>query len=115
MKVTKLIEMLKDLPEDFEVCLGKAMAITAENDFYEILLCAPLVGIFTANEDKEVRMLVDYTESTRNFGTAQLFDKEVGEWREGIATGKYGKLSDFGNNFKIGYGKISDWLKKSRR
>ena len=79
MKVSKLISFLQDLEGcgEYEVCLSRVMSMHCGEEFYEVVLCAPLVGIFIARDEGEVRMMLENSDSCVNFGKVERFSKEV--------------------------------------
>ena len=78
MKLSRLIEFFADYEEDDpDVFLSKAMTIDAEDEIYEVVLCAPIIGVFYDNETKELRFMIEQTKCSHQFGEIKRFDGGV--------------------------------------
>jgi len=65
MNVKTMIEWLKELPPDYEMCFSEYTSMVVPTDStneYFIVLDNPIVGIITHDESKEVRF---FTESSQ--------------------------------------------------
>jgi len=58
MRVSKLIEALQDLPPDYTVDLARLVAVK-EDQGYEVILHAPVLGLARDDEQQAIRLVVD--------------------------------------------------------
>lgn len=59
MTVKELLETLKDLPEDYSVCLSHAfLHTTKDNKMFTMVFDIPIKGLASHSEDKEVRFVL---------------------------------------------------------
>ena len=63
MKVEKMIEWLKELSPDYEMCFSEYTAIIGEDkEEYFVVLDCPIIGMLSNDESKEVRF---FSESSK--------------------------------------------------
>lgn len=56
MKVKDLKELLKDIPDDYNLCISAAEFVTTEeNENFELIFDTPISGIAVNDSDKELR------------------------------------------------------------
>ena len=85
MKNKTLQEYLKDLPDDYDVCLSKLSIIEGDEDetgkveLYEVILDVPVVGIVKNDSDTEIRFMIDSDKNSKyleDWGFVKLVEKE---------------------------------------
>jgi hypothetical protein len=81
MKVEKVIEILQELPPDYEMCFSDYTAIVCDEDGekeeYFVVLDMPIVGILRNDDTKEVRL---FTQSSEERVIKEIEDGK--EWKE---------------------------------
>jgi hypothetical protein len=74
MKVKAMIEVLKDLPDDYDLCLSRFFSYEDyehPEDSMEVILDIPITGLMKNDETKEVRFFLaggDEYSMTNHFG-----------------------------------------------
>jgi hypothetical protein len=90
MKVETMIEWLKELPPDYEMCFSEYTAMVVEGDTtseeYFVVLDMPIVGMIKNDENKEVRF---FTQMSHETAIKQIENGK--NWRP------LGEEADFGN------------------
>ena len=63
MKIKTMIEWLKELPQDYEMCFSEYTSIVVDNDStseeYFVVLDMPIVGMLKNDDSKEVRFFTE--------------------------------------------------------
>jgi hypothetical protein len=68
MKVMELIELLKELPQDYDMCFCQYTSLVIpkgnldDDDVYFVVLDDPLIGLIHNDENKEVRLITSSSE-----------------------------------------------------
>jgi len=64
MKIKTMIEWLKELPPDYEMCFSEytAVVVNKDKEEYFVVLDMPIVGMLKNDDTKEVRFFTEQSE-----------------------------------------------------
>ncbi len=64
MNKKNLLELIKDIPDDYELCISKYLVYTETSDGEPYFLCVddPIVGVAQSDDTKEMRFFTERSE-----------------------------------------------------
>ena len=64
MKVRELILALQEMPQEYNIEMGRAIAVKGDEEAYDLVLDFPILGLAVSDEVQDVRFVIEYLDAS---------------------------------------------------